>query len=153
MRAVAANAVAKQWIASRIGLSYLSPAARGICAIDRRGMIRGGVLYDTWSPNSVQAHMATETPIAWRALLPHVFLYPFLGEHADGEGGRGVIFSLIRGSNRRSLAMAKALGFREADRIRDGYDKGEDYVRIEMRREECRFLKNWPRATRYSEAA
>ena len=148
MQAVVANAVARQWIASRIGLGHLSRAARGICAVDERGTIRGGVLYDTWAPNSVQAHMATETPIAWRALLPHVFIYPFLGPKADGADGRGVIFSLIRGSNARSLAMAKSLGFREADRIRDGYNMGEDYVRVEMRREECRFLHGWPRAAR-----
>lgn len=152
MIATIADNHAKQWIASRLGL-HLTPAARGICAVDGQGNVRGGVLYDTWMPNSVQAHMATDTPVAWRVLLPHVFVYPFLGPKADGEEGRGLIFSHIRSSNQRSLAMAKALGFRLAERIRDGFAVGEDLVRVEMRREECRWLNGWPTAAKLKEAA
>lgn len=112
-----------------------SSSMRGLCVRDGRGRIVAGVLYDGWLPNSVQAHMWVASPIACRHLLPHAFLYPF------HEAGKGVLWSMIRASNSRSLALAKHLGFREEGRVRDGYAVGEDLVRVEMRREECRYLR------------
>lgn len=109
-------------------------AVRGLCVRGRDGRLAAGVLYDGWLPNSVQAHMYVASPIAGRRLLPHAFLFPFT------EAGKGVLWSMIRSTNARSLALAAHLGFREADRVRDGYAVGVDLVRVEMRREHCRYL-------------
>lgn len=115
--------------------AHISPDARGLVAVSKRGTVCGGVLYDGWTENSVQVHMATSTPIAWRHLLPAAFQYPF------EECGRGVLLGLVRGHNVASVKMCGHLGFREAYRVRDGVALGEDIIIFELRREECRFLK------------
>lgn len=120
-------------LAERIGV-HISPKARGIAVADGRGL-RGGCLYDGWMPNSAQCHVLADTPIVWRHLLPHIFLYPF------EQVGLGLLMGLIRASNARSLAMAKRVGFRECYRIRDGVAPGEDLVLVELRREECQYLQ------------
>jgi hypothetical protein len=120
-------------LAERIGVR-LSPGARGIAVADTRG-VRGGCLYDGWLPNSVQCHVLADTPIVWRRLLPHIFLYPF------EQVGLGLLVGLIRASNARSLAMAQRVGFREGYRIRDGAALGEDLVLVELRREWCEYLQ------------
>ena len=83
----------------------------------------------------VQCHMVVDTPIAWRSLLPWVFTYPFV------EAARTVLLGIIRSNNERSRAMARALGFTETHTVRDGYSQGVDLVFVEMRREQCRYLK------------
>lgn len=134
MIARAATPSERDELAEAVGC-VLSPAARGIVAVDASGAVRGGVLYDFWCENSVQVHMATETPMAWRCLLPGVFEYPFQ------EAGRNVLIGSVRGGNAKSLAMAASLGFEVEARIWDGYAVGEDLVIITMRRESCRWLR------------
>lgn len=129
-----ASADGLRWVAERVGC-HLTPEARGLVAVDASGRVRGGVVYDCWTPNTAQCHMATETPMAWRCLLPHVFRYPF------DEAGRGLLLGSIRGRNAESLAMAKALGFTEHARIPDGYEAGDDLVLVLMKRDECRWVR------------
>lgn len=134
MRARAATPQERAHLASVVGV-HLTTEARGIVAEDAAGRVRGGVLYDNWTANAVCVHMATETPMAWRALLPAVCEYAFM------EGGRGVVLAHVRASNETSVRMVRHIGFREACRVRDGAAVGDDMVIFEMRREECRFLR------------
>ncbi len=122
------------WLVDRVGCT-LTAEARGLAALDEAGRIRGMVAYDGWTNSAVQAHMAVDSAIAWRSLLPRAFSYPF------DECGRGVLLGLVRADNPRCLALTRSFGFREAHRIRDGADVGIDLILFEMRRAECRFLK------------
>lgn len=132
MRLEVASGTAFAWLSERTGVA-LTHRARGLAAVDAYGQIRGAVAYDQWAPNSCEAHMAVDTPIAWRTLLPHVFVYPF--SHV------GIIFGLIREGNARSVEMARHLGFRVTKQIHDGWADGENLLLMELRRENCRFLK------------
>lgn len=134
MRVQAGHGEAARWIQERTQCA-LTPGARFIEARDASGRIRGVVAYDGWTENAVQAHMAVDSPVVWRSLLPAVFEYPFV------EAGKGLILGIIPAGNVRSCAMARRLGFREAYRVRDGWAVGEDLIAHEMRREECRWLK------------
>lgn len=134
MRVEAGHAEAFAWVEARTGC-VLGRNARAIQAVDAAGRIRGVVAYDGWTENAVQAHMAVDAPVVWRSLLPAVFAYPFL------EAGRGLLLGVIPAGNARSCAMARRLGFREAYRVKDGWAKGEDLVVHELRRAECRWLK------------
>lgn len=118
------------WIVRRAGCSP-TPEARAIEAVDAAGNVRGMVLYDAWTENAVQVHIAVETPMAWRALLPAGLEYPFL------QAKRGIIIGIISGQNRASLAFARRIGFREVARIPDGYRVGEEMVVFQLRREDC----------------
>jgi hypothetical protein len=77
VKVTAAGLIDMQWIRAATHC-VLTPAARAIKAVDAGGRIRGMVAYDWWTENAVYAHMAVDTPIAWRALIPPCFEYPFL---------------------------------------------------------------------------
>lgn len=133
MRVRAARPEDFAWLEARAGCA-LTPRARGIRALDASGATRGVVAYDMWTPTSCQAHMAVDTPAAWRPLLRHCFHYPFQAL------GLQLLLGIIPAHNAKSLAMARALGFRETYRVRDGWAPGDDMVVHEMRREDCRWL-------------
>lgn len=133
MNVRAASPARFHWIQERTGC-VLSKFARAIEAVDELGRTRGMVAYDGWTPKACQAHMAVESPIVWRALVHPAFQYPFL------EAGKDVLLGTIPSHNVRSIRLAKHFGFREAHRVKDGWEKGDDLVLFEMRRDECRFL-------------
>lgn len=122
-----------RWLEERTG-AVLTRGARGIAAVDESG-VRGVVAFDGWTPNAVQAHMAVDTPVAWRALLRPVFAYPF------EECGRKLMLGIIPADNARSVRMTERLGFRLAYRVADGWADGVDLLCYEMRRDECRWLR------------
>ena len=122
------------WIERRTGC-VLTRNARAIKAVDRCGLTVGMVAYDSWTENAVQAHMAVDSPIAWRSLLWPAFAYPF------EQAGLGVLLAVINAGNTKSLDLALHFGFREAHRLVDGWAKGEDIIFLEMRREKCRWLE------------
>jgi hypothetical protein len=133
VRVVAATPDDVPWIVER---AHCAPTSRfmAIKAVDNAGVIRGMVGYDSWSRNSCEAHVAVESPIAWRSLVVPTFHYPF------EQMGLGVLLALIPAWNARSQQLVKRLGFRETYRIRDGFEIGVDNVLFEMRRDECRWL-------------
>ena len=124
-----------EWLEKRAGC-VLTRNARGIAAIDGRGQVRGMVACDDWTDNAFQYHMAVDSPAAWRVLLLPALRFPF------EEAGRRVAVAVIRESNARSLALARHVGFLAVGRIRDGFAVGEDLVQLELRREDCRYLKD-----------
>lgn len=122
------------WIAERASL-VPGPAFRAIEAVDEAGKIHGQVGYDGWTPNAVCMHVALEHPAALRHLLRPGFGIPFC------ELGREVALACVLSTNARSLALVPRLGFRFAYRVRDGWRRGVDLVWFEMRREDCRYVK------------
>lgn len=134
MKMRAATMLDLQWIRERAHCE-LTPRARAMVAEDSKGVIRGMVAYDCFTPNSCQVHMAVESPIAWRYLIPACFVFPF------DVLGLGVVVGVVCGSNEKSLRMTKKLGFREVYRVRDGWEPGEDMVVHELRRADVRWLE------------
>jgi RimJ/RimL family protein N-acetyltransferase len=121
------------WLYAKTG-HLLAGSSTAIEAIDSAGRIRGMVGYDDWTPNSVRMHLAVDTPVAGRALLLPAFAYPFL------EVGVELAIGTIVTTNRRSLALALHLGFREVYRVKDGWASGEHLALLELHRSDCRFI-------------
>lgn len=124
-----------EWLIERTQAA-LTWNASGIKALDSSGRTRGMVVYDNWTQNAVQAHMAVDSPIVWRSLLPDVFRYPF--EHKE------ILLGVIPGDNLKSIAMVKALGFKEAWRLEDGWAQGVPLVFWRMTRQDCLWLHDSP---------
>ena len=123
------------WIIQRAGLT-VTPDFAAVRARDTEsGRIVAMVGYDSWTPNTVTVHVALAHPAALRHVLVPGFEIPFV--HA----GRKVAICAVNGTNHRSLALVKRLGFREVYRLRDGWSDGQDLVLFEMRRENCRWIR------------
>ena len=114
----------------------LTPGARAIKATDAAGKVRGMVAYDWWTESACYAHMAVDTPVAWRSLVRPAFMYPFV------ECDRRKLLALIPSHNTKSWGLAKHFGFTVVHAIRDGWAVGDDLLLLEMRREDCRFLRS-----------
>lgn len=135
MRVRAAHPSHFEWLRQHTGC-LVTPDFRAVEAVDEDGRIKGMVGYCNWTPNSVQAHVAVDSPGSCRRLLVSAFAYPFI------ECNRGVMIGLISARNGRSARLATSLGFREVYRIRDGLAVGVDQILMELRREECRFIQH-----------
>lgn len=134
MRVQAAPPAHFPWLEERTGC-VLTRNARAIEAVDDSGRVRGMVAFDAWTSNSVQAHMAVDAPVVWRALLPAAMDYAFR------QAGKGLLLGIIPSHNARSVGFTRHVGFREAYRVPDGWALGDDLVVMELRREECRWLR------------
>jgi RimJ/RimL family protein N-acetyltransferase len=121
------------WLISRLGTQQ-SKDFFAIEAIDNTGRIHGMVGYDGWAPNSVVMTIALESKMALKPLMYEMF------DIAFNRFNKGVALVMIRGENRRSIKLCYHVGFSLVARIRDGVAVGEDYVIMEMRKENCRWL-------------
>lgn len=119
-----------EWVCGRLPLAY---------SADMKGVCNGGamVVYDGWTPNAVQAHIFSRGPdyLFRRDFLTEVFGYAF------SQCGKNLVYTITPGNAEDSLAVSKALGFREVFRQKDGWEVGVDMVYKEMRREDCRYLR------------
>lgn len=122
-----------QWLAERSGC-VPTESMRAIEAVDASGRLLGVVGCDGWTENSVQMHIAIESPIALRKLVPAAFDYAFR------QANRGVAICIVRSDNSKSLNLVKRLGFEVVGQIPDGFSPGVGIVIHQMRREHCRFL-------------
>ncbi len=109
---------------------------QGIIAINGRGACVGACVMDSWSNTSVQVHIWIGNPMAIR----HGFLHE-IAEHVYVTCKRDVMIGIVPGDNAKALKFDKHIGFEEVARIKDGFNRGVDYVILEMRRENCRWLK------------
>ena len=118
------------WLTARAG--YVgTPCARAMKVVDATGRIRAMVAFDDFTSGSCQAHMASDSPIAWRRLIPAVFCFPF------EQLKLCVMIGVIAGDNAKSLQQTRHLGFRETYRVADAWKPGVPMVVHEIRREDC----------------
>lgn len=118
------------WVCARLPIPY-SASMRGV---KNEGAM---VVYDSWTPNAVQAHIYSSGPahLLNRKFLTEVFTYPFI------QCDKGIVFTITPANASESLAVSRALGFREMYRQKDGWAVGIDMIVKEMRRDECRYLR------------
>lgn len=122
------------WIRERTGCG-VGPNFRALEAVAEDGRIRGMVGFDGWWGNAAQMHVAIESPGALRALLLPAFDYLF------NFSGKSIALGVVPAHNKRALRFDKHIGFREVYRVRDGWAAGDDMVFLELRKEDCRWLR------------
>jgi hypothetical protein len=122
-------------VAEKIGYEP-THTVRSVAIINSQGGPLAAVLYDHWCHNSANVHIWSSGPGAlFRKEFVHaIFQYPF------EDCGRGVLLGITPGDAKESLALSRALGFKEVYRIKDGWKVGVDLVIKEMRKENCRYL-------------
>ena len=109
---------------------------RGVVALESStGQIVAAGVADTFSHTGCQVHMWIKNPMVLRhGWLEEIFNYIF------NTCNRSVIIGLVPGDNAKALKLNKHVGYEEVYRIKDGFNVGVDYVIMEMRREDCRWI-------------
>ncbi len=95
------------------------------------------VAFDNWTNNAVFIHCWSRDTRPWfdARFLGEIFRYPF--EICK----KGLVIASTQGDNAPVLEFSRRVGFRETYRVKDGWSLGTDLVIQEMRRDECRWLK------------
>lgn len=133
------------WLCERIG--YMpTPHLRCIANVSRDGKILGVVGFDGWNGASCQMHVAGEGNWVSRELIRAVFDYVFK------TAGLKVVLGLVPSNNERALKFDKHVGFRQVARI-DGAHPDGALVVLELRREDCRYLREENGQKVYTRAA
>jgi hypothetical protein len=123
------------WVAARTGLA-VTPRARSVVACRADGLVRAAVVLDGWTSHSVQLHMASESPIAWRRLIPELTRYVFEGCRRQGDPPVLVVMGHLRSDNTLALRLALRAGFQVETRVRGVFGPGVDLVLVSYRREQ-----------------
>ncbi len=122
-----------RWLCERIG--YMpTPHIRCIGNVSKEGKILGVVGFDGWNGASCQMHVAGEGNWVSRELIRATFDYAF------NVAGLKVVLGLVPSSNDKALRFDRHVGFSEVARIKGGHPDG-DLVVLQLRREDCRFLR------------
>jgi RimJ/RimL family protein N-acetyltransferase len=50
------------------------------------------------------------------------------------------MYGLVPANNEKALRLNKKMGFTEAIRLKEAYTAGVDYVLMELRKENCKYL-------------
>ena len=92
-------------------------------------------IWDNWTRNSVQCHFLIQNKI--------VLKHGFVEEIADfifNHQGKKFIYGMVPGDNAKAMKLNKHMGFTEKMRLEDAWADGVDYVVMELRKENCRYL-------------
>jgi hypothetical protein len=108
---------------------------QGIVALDRHLQIVAAAVFDTWTLESVNVHLAIDNPMAIRRGL-----FTEVAVHAYVQNDRKRMFGLVPGNNEKALRLNEKIGFREVARVPDGIHTGVDTVVMRLDREDCRWL-------------
>ena len=108
----------------------------GIVAVDETtGEPMAACVMDNWTANSVQCHLLV--------LNTKVLKYKFLDTCFDyifNINGRKIMYGLVPGNNTKALKLNEHLGFTEKCRFEDAFEDGVDYVILELKKENCKYL-------------
>ena len=106
---------------------------RGIVAYDKATAKTAALfIAQDWTHTSAQVHQII--------IKPMVIRHGWFEEIADwmfNEAGRIKLIGLVPSHKPKAKSLNEKLGFKELCRIEDGYDRGIDYIVMELNREDC----------------
>ena len=120
----------------------VSPATKGIVALDSENQPCAVCLADGWTHNSATVHHAIQKPMALRGLFREFAEYVF------NTCDKKIMIGLVESTHEKALHLNTNIGFKEVYRIKDGFADGVDQIILQLNKEDCRFL-----AKRLKEAA
>ena len=108
----------------------------GLMAIDMdTNTTVGFCIMDNFTNNSVQAHFF----IAKTMVLKHGFLEACF-DIMFNACGKKLIYGQVPSDNEKALKLNAHMGFTEKCRLTDAYADGVDYVILELKKENCKYL-------------
>lgn len=108
----------------------------GIMAIDKdTNMTVGACIMDNWTGSSVQGHFIIPHPM----LLKHGF-FECCAHYVFEEKGLKSVYAMVPADNEKAVKLNKHLGFTVKTVMEGAFREGVDYLMMEMKRENCRFI-------------
>ena len=122
------------WINNSLPILHVEDTT-GIVAIDENNTPLAACVMDNWTANSVQCHLLVlDSKVLRHGFLETCFDYVF------NINGRKVVYGLVPGNNEKALKLNEHMGFTEKCRFEGAFEDGVDYVILELKRENCKYL-------------
>ena len=123
------------WINSRIHILGVEDTA-GLMAVDTEtNKLVAAVIFDNWTPNSAQVHMVVDKPMVVRhGFVEAVFEFAFI------QCKLNYLYGFVPEDNTMALKVNRHLGFTEKIRMPDAWAKGVDYIFMEMKKDNCKYI-------------
>ena len=123
------------WINSILPLTQVEDTS-GLIGFDTDTSERvAACILDNWTYNAVQGHILIQAPSA----VKHGFLEA-CADFIFNYSGRDALYAMVAANNKRALKLDKHLGFTEVFRMPEGFDKGIDYIVMQLLKENCWML-------------
>lgn len=125
----------REWVEERIPDCRFREDATAI-GIERKGIVQGAVIFDTFSPTSCFIHLASDGSRRWitREFIQRVFAYPFI------QLALPRVNCVVSALNHDSLRLTRHFGWTQEGTLREAGTVGEDLIFFGMLRRECRFI-------------
>lgn len=124
------------WVNQQVGILQVEDMS-GIMAIDAdTNQTVGACIFDNWTSNSVQSHFMLTNPL----LLKHGFIEECF-DYAFNHSDKKFIYGFIPGDNEKAIKLNLHMGFTEILRLPEAFRDGVDYVVMELKRENCKYLR------------
>lgn len=124
------------FVCSMTGGTYYQGSGQGIGLLNKEDALIAGVLYDNFTGQSVQMHVASDGSRRWmnREYLRVCFDYPF------NQLKVKKVIGLVDSTNQAALDFDHNLGFVTEAIIKDAGKFGDMHI-LSMTRDQCRFLR------------
>jgi len=130
-----------EWVNKQVGILRVEDTS-GIMAIDAKTLeTAGACILDNWTDNSVQTHFMISSPLVLRGgFLEECYSYVF--NHCNKK----YMYGMVPANNVKAIKFNEHMGWTVKMVLPEAYADGVDYLVMELKRENCKFLE-------YSEAA
>ena len=108
----------------------------GIMAVDMdTNTTVGAGLADSFTSTTAQCHIIVTDPMVLRhGLLETVFDWAFNGQ------GLKALYGWVPANNEKAVKLNKHMGWQVKTVFEDGYAEGVDYLLMELKKADCRFI-------------
>ena len=106
-----------------------------VIADDKEGELQAGVIFDSFTMSSCQAHIYVYNKMALR----HGLMYE-VANYVFNTCGLQIMFGKVPEDNEKALKLNRHFGFTEVCRIPDACEIGVGYVILQMRVDDCKYL-------------
>jgi hypothetical protein len=124
------------WVNLQVGIQRCEDTG-GIMAIDSTtNSTVGACIMDNWTQNSVQCHFMISSPMVLRhGFLEDCFDFMF------NSMGVSSVYGLVPANNLKAVKLNTNMGFTIKATMEEAYEVGVDYLLMELKRVNCRFLE------------
>ena len=109
----------------------------GIMAIDLdKNETVGACIMDNWTQNSVQCHFMLTNPL----VLRHQFL-ECCCDFVFNRSNVARVYALVPANIEKAIKLNLHMGFTIKSRLEEAFEVGVDYLLMEWKRENCKFIE------------